>query len=80
MLGSISSNVQVGFYENAEKIINVPMSLIMAFGVVLMPRIANMVTSKDKGEVFKLIDMPRMLMLMLQWLPPCVFRENTRIA
>ena len=48
MLGSISSNVQVGFYENAEKIINVPMSLIMAFGVVLMPRIANMVTSKDK--------------------------------
>lgn len=27
------------------------MSLIMAFGVVLMPRIANMVTSKDKGEV-----------------------------
>ena len=56
MLGSISSNVQVGFYENAEKIINVPMSLIMAFGVVLMPRIANMVTSKDKGEVFKLIE------------------------
>lgn len=65
MLGSISSNVQVGFYENAEKIINVPMSLIMAFGVVLMPRIANMVTSKDKGEVFKLIDMSMEAVMLL---------------
>lgn len=65
MLGFICSNVQVGFYENAEKIINVPMSLIMAFGVVLMPRIANMITGKDKGEVVKLINVSMEAIMLL---------------
>ena len=65
MLGFICSNVQVGFYENAEKIINVPMSLIMAFGVVLMPRIANMVAGRDKGEVVKLINISMEAIMLL---------------
>ena len=39
MLGAMSSMSQVGLFDNAEKIINIPSSLITAFGTVMMPRI-----------------------------------------
>lgn len=48
MLGSISEIAQVGFYENTEKIINVPMGLIVSLGAVMLPRMSNLVA---KGEV-----------------------------
>lgn len=56
MLGSISSKIQVGFFENAEKVINIPMSLITAFGTVLMSRIANMITNSQEKKIIKLIN------------------------
>ena len=42
MLGWISDYAQVGFYESAEKIINIPMGVITALGTVMLPRMANM--------------------------------------
>lgn len=42
MLGMISTKPQVGFYENAEKAINIPVSIITSFGTVMLPRISNM--------------------------------------
>ena len=42
MLGWISDYAQVGFYESAEKIINIPMGIITALGTVMLPRMANM--------------------------------------
>lgn len=56
MLGSISSKIQVGFFENAEKVINIPMSLITAFGTVLMSRIANMISNSQEKKIIKLIN------------------------
>lgn len=41
MLGYISDMVQSGLYENAEKIINIPLSLVTAFANVMLPRMAN---------------------------------------
>ncbi len=41
MLGSMTgSMVQVGWYENAEKIISIPVGLITALGVVMLPRMS----------------------------------------
>lgn len=40
MLGSMSSMSQLGFYENTEKIINIPNSLITALGTVMLPRMS----------------------------------------
>lgn len=47
MLGAISNISEVGFYENAEKIINIPMTIISALGTVMLPRVSNLVV---KGE------------------------------
>lgn len=42
MLGQMSSYTQVGFYESAEKIINIPMGVITALGTVMLPRMSNL--------------------------------------
>jgi O-antigen/teichoic acid export membrane protein len=47
MLGNISNMSQVGIYENAEKIINVPLKIITALGTVMLPKMSNLV---EKGE------------------------------
>ena len=48
MLGSITDVIQVGLYENAEKIVGIPTGIITAFGTVMMPRISTL-TSQDKS-------------------------------
>ena len=47
MLGSMSGNVQLGFYENTEKITFVASSVIGSVGTVMLPRMSNLVS---KGE------------------------------
>ena len=49
MLGSLSSVTEVGYYENAEKIIGIPMTLITALGTVMLPRISN-ILAKGKNK------------------------------
>lgn len=47
MIGSISSEMELGYYENAEKLVNIPIMLIMALGTVMLPHMANFF--KEKG-------------------------------
>ena len=42
MLRQMSSFAQVGFYENSEKILNIPTGIITALGTVMLPRMANL--------------------------------------
>ena len=51
MLGSLSNVREVGLYENAEKIINIPMTLITALGTVMLPRISNILAKGDNKKV-----------------------------
>lgn len=51
MLGSMSSVVEVGYYENAEKIINIPTAIITALGTVMLPRISNIMSKGKKDKV-----------------------------
>ena len=48
MLGSMTNIVEVGFYENAEKIINMPMTLIGTLGTVMLPRMCNIIVTEKK--------------------------------
>ena len=48
MLGDMST--QVGLYQNAEKIINVPMGIITALGTVMLPRMSNIIAKGEKGK------------------------------
>lgn len=42
MLGSMVGMQEVGFYESAEKIINIPMALIVSLGTVMLPKMSNL--------------------------------------
>lgn len=51
MLGIITDTVQVGYYENAQKIVKIVLTFSTAIGTVMMPKIANTVTSGDMKKV-----------------------------
>ena len=48
MIGAISSKTELGLYENAEKIINIPLSVIGAFGTVMLPKMSALVTKNAR--------------------------------
>lgn len=49
------STSQVAYYNYAEKFVNIPLGLISALDIVLLPRIANLVSKNNKEEIGKLI-------------------------
>lgn len=51
MLGSMTSVQQVGLYENAEKIVGIPVGVITAFGTVMMPRISALVSQNNTSQI-----------------------------
>lgn len=50
MLGQMCSYTQVGFYESAEKILNIPMGVITALGTVMLPRMSNLAAKSRISE------------------------------
>lgn len=57
MIGAIATESELGNYENAEKIINIPVSLITALGTVMLPHMSkknNNEIKEDIKETFKL--------------------------
>lgn len=51
MLGAISGTYQLGLYENAEKILNIPISFITALGTIMLPHMSK----KSKDDFFEKI-------------------------
>lgn len=52
MIGVMSNKTQLGFYENAEKVTLLPLTIISSFGTVMIPRISNMIaTSKNDNAI-----------------------------
>lgn len=49
MIGSLNSKIQLGLYENAEKVINIPITVIAAFGTVMLPRMSNLLCFSDRS-------------------------------
>jgi len=50
MLGAMSTNAQMGFYEASERIILCASSVITAFGTVMMPRMTKLFSDGDLRE------------------------------
>lgn len=65
MIGWLSNKVQLGFYENAEKIVNIPVTVIQSFGIVLLPKISNLMANKDRDSTIKYIELS---MRYVMWL------------
>ncbi len=55
MLGNIAGTTEVGFYEQAEKIISIPLQLVSALGVVMLPKMANIISESRDTDVKRYI-------------------------
>ena len=47
MLGSLSSVTELGYFENAEKLINIPVAVITALGTVMLPRMSYVLSNSN---------------------------------
>ena len=50
MIGKLSTMAEVGFFDNADKVIIMPMGIITALGTVMLPRISNMVANGESKK------------------------------
>ena len=56
MIGYMSVNAEVGFYESAEKIINIPNILVISLGTIMLPRISNLVAAGENEQSLRYLD------------------------
>lgn len=55
MLGSMTSKIQVGFYESSERVIAIPIALIVSLGTVMLPRMSNLVANNKDNDTQAII-------------------------
>ena len=55
MLGSMSTMSQLGYYENAWKMIEFPVGFITALGTVMLPKMSNLVACREEKKLEKYI-------------------------
>ena len=67
MLGIFSTYEQSGFYYNADKVINIPLSLITAMGTVMLPRMSALVAEGRREEGGRLLDKTLDLFMFLTY-------------
>lgn len=70
MLGILSGVMEVGYYEQAEKIINIPLGLVTALGTVMLPRISNLLSKGNKDSVLNYLEKSVKFMMFLAF-PIC---------
>ena len=51
LLGVFTDTIEVGYYDNAQKLIKIALTVATAIGTVMMPKIANTVASGDMDKV-----------------------------
>lgn len=71
MIGVFSNMSEVGFYEQAEKIINLPLGIITSLGTVMLPRISNLAEKGKNDEILEYIKKSINFMMFLAF--PIVF-------
>ncbi len=65
MLGELANVSYVGLYEQANKIVKIPLSIITALGTVMLPRISNLVSLNKKDKVLEYIEKSVSFMMFL---------------
>lgn len=50
MLGSIVSEYEVGLYENAEKLMQIPLNFVNALGIVMIPKMSHAFSCSEKNN------------------------------
>ena len=57
MLGALSSTKDVGIYDQALKLVNILLTLVTSLGSVMLPRVANLLSTGDHKAVNKMHQM-----------------------
>lgn len=57
MIENLSSSYQLGLYEVAEKIITIPLSVITAIGLVMLPKMSQLISQGKKKESINITGM-----------------------
>ena len=57
MIGSISNTIELGNYESAEKIINIPISFITALGTVMLPHMSKKILDEIKETIYETFEL-----------------------
>ena len=70
MLGLLSNINEVGYYEQADKMVTVPLGIITALGTVMLPRISNLVAKGENKRVLEYIKKSVNFMMFLAF-PMC---------
>lgn len=66
MIKGLSPNVSmVGFYDQAERIVKIPLALITALSNVMLPRVSNEFINKNSEQIKKYINMSIVFSLLL---------------
>ena len=65
MIGSMSNKGQLGYYENAEKVVNIPLTIIVSFGTVMLPKMSNLASKKNKEESQRYINLSMQFIMCL---------------
>lgn len=65
MLGSMTNMIEVGFYENSEKITGLPMGIITALGVVMLPRMSNLTANGNFDKAKQYIEISLKFIMFL---------------
>lgn len=65
MLGVFANTIQVGYYESSEKIINIILSFITAFGTVMQPRMVNLVANNKKEDYQNIINISMKIIMII---------------
>lgn len=53
MLGSLFNVIEVGYYSQADKILNLAIVMVSAIGIVMMPRISSLHSKEDDKNIFE---------------------------
>lgn len=56
MLGYMCPKQQLGFYESAEKIVNIPIAMVTSLGTVMLPRMTNLKSKRDNKTFNKYME------------------------
>lgn len=65
MLGIMANKIELGYYENAEKVLNIPLSLVISFGMVMMPRMSNLMMKNENDDVHHYINISLEYMMVI---------------
>lgn len=65
MLGKLCGNKEVAYYSYADKLIQIPLSLVTALTSVMMPRATNMIAKGEKTASKQLFDVALQLVLCM---------------